>query len=235
MATCTWPIDVESCCKPIDLEVNDPRVLSIIEQVSEMMTRWSGFRVGGCKTVRPLDPCGECRSGCCASGDCIVLHDATSVTEVRVFGEVIPADQWHFDGARGVLCAVPPLEWPNRDARFEDVGALEVDTLVGEAPDAWALAVAQELACELITSCTGGKCRLPRNVTQVTGQGVTIQMSEDDLKYALPAVVSWARTINPLGAASPARMFSPEADRARVMGARTYRGVPSFRGTPWGR
>lgn len=228
MATCPWPLDLDACCSDTGLDPENPDDMALIERVTEqvsiMMSRWSGFHFGGCRTTRPLDPCGECRGGCCASGDCITLHDASGVSEVRLNGEVVDPAEYHYDPGTSLLCAVPPLRWPNRDPRFESVGSLEVDVMIGQEPDAWALAVASELACELILSCRGGKCRLPRNATQVSGQGIVITLSDDELKYAIPNVVSWVNTVNPAGASSPARIFSPEA-----------RPIRSYAPAPWRR
>lgn len=220
MATCPWSLDLDACCEDHGMDVNDPAdlalVTSVVARVSAMLSRWSGYRYGGCATVRPLDPCGECRSGCCASGDCITLHSAGAVTEVRILGEVVDSSQYHFDAASGSLCAVPPMRWPSRDPRFESVGTLEVDVRTGEEPDEWALAVAAELACEILASCRGSKnCRLPKNVTQVSSQGVVISISEDELLYALPSVVTWVRAVNPHMATRPARVFSPELRSSR--------------------
>lgn len=224
MASCPWPIDIEACCEETGLDPELPedaaKIERVIEQVSIMMSRWSGFHFGGCRTTRPLDPCGECRSGCCASGDCITLHDASGVSEVRMHGEAVDPAEYHYDASQGTLCAVPPLTWPTRDPRFESVGSLEVDVMIGQEPDAWALAVAAELTCELLLSCSGKKCRLPQNATQVSGQGIVITLSEDTLKYALPAVVSWVNTVNPANAVSPSRIFSPEARRPRASAVR---------------
>ena len=219
MADCLWPIDVADCCADtgIDPATEDgaKRIQSVVAQVSAMMARWSGFAFGGCRTIRPLDPCGECRGGCCGSGDCIQLHAVSAVTEVRVHGAEVPETDWHFDPGTGLLCATPGLTWPNRDPRYQSQGSLEVDALTGSAPDAWALAVATELACELLKSCAGKKCRLPSNVTQINGQGITIQMKPDELMYSLPSVIALVTAINPHRATAPARVFSPELNPRR--------------------
>lgn len=220
--TCPWPIDVQSCCQSTGLDPDVPedaaKIESVVAQVSDMLSRWSGYRFGGCRTVRPLEPCGECRASCCSQGDCIVLHSASSVSEVRLEGEVVSPAEYVFDGARGTLCAVPPLTWPRRDPRSDAVAALEVDVMVGDEPDAWALAVAAELACELLLACAGKQCRIPRNATQVTHQGVTITLSHDELMFAIPSVVAWVTAVNPHRATAPARVLSPEAKRAKVRG-----------------
>lgn len=223
--SCAWLIDVSDCCD--DVAADDPRIERVIQQVVEMMRRWSGYAFGGCPiTLRPLEPCMRCRSGCCGAGDCIILHDATSVVAVRVHGETIDPAQWRFD-RRGMLCAVPPLRWPSADPRFEEVGALEVDVLTGTPPDAWTMQVATELACELLKSCTGDEtCRLPDNAIRVTAQGVTVELTQDELTYLLPSVAAWVRSVNPQRSAEPARIFSPEADRAVVMGKNSPRRYP---------
>lgn len=224
--SCPWPIDLTACCDPFDIEPDDPRAEQIVAQVSAMLSRLSGYAFGGCRTIRPLEPCGSCRDGSCCTGDCIILHSVSSVTEVRVHGEVVDPALYHFDAARGILCAVPPLMWPNADPRYESVGALEVDARVGAEPDAWALAVANELACELLLSCMNKPCRIPNRATQVTSQGVTISFTNDEIRYALPSVWAWIEGVNPARATAPSRVFSPEADRARVAGRSRGRGLP---------
>lgn len=214
MTTCTWPIDVTNCCSDAGLDPDSaedaPKIESVLRQVTEMMSRWSGYTFGGCSTIRPLDPCGECRGGCCGSGDCIKLHDVSSVTEVRVHGEVVPESDWHYDPTHGTLCAHPGLTWPTRDPRYQSNGSLEVDVLTGSEPDEWALSVATELACELLLACSGKKCRLPRNATSVTSQGVSISLKPDEVLYAIPSVMAWVSSVNPRQATGRARIMSPE-------------------------
>ena len=225
-----WQVDLSACCRGTGLDPDNPadaaRIDSAVAQVSSMLNAWSGRAYGGCRTVRPLDPCGTCRGGCCSSGDCIVLHDATTVMAVRIDGVPVNNAYWHFDGARGILCAIPPYSWPSYDPRFEATGSLEVDIQSGATPDAWALAVAAELTCEILLSCAGSKCRIPRNATQVSSQGVTITLTEDEIRYAIPSVAAWVASVNPASAVLPARIFSPEASTQRVQGASrfAYRG-----------
>lgn len=215
---CTWDIDFGAC--PARGDESPTLLASIAAQVSEMMSRWSGYLFGGCRTVRPLDPCGECRGGsCCGSGDCIVLHGASGVLAVRIDGEVVDPADYHFDAARRTLCARPPLRWPTGDPRHDVTGSLEVDIRVGAEPDAWALAVASELACELRKAALGDDCRLPDGATRITSQGITVELTLDEVKYALPSVVAWVSTVNPHRATAPALILSPEV-RADRLGRR---------------
>lgn len=223
---CLWDLNFTEC----GLEATDSASAALIErltaQVGTMMHTWSGHRYGGCRKVRPLDPCGECYTGCCAQGDAIVLHGASGVVSVHVDGTLLDPTAYTFDAARGVLYRADGIRWPNRDVRSDPVPALEVVVQVGEVPDAWALAVASELACELALSAQGKKCRLPKNATTVTAQGVTIALDVSELRFLIPAVATWVGAMNPHGAVIHSRVFSPEADVRRVVGRS---------GTPWRR
>lgn len=217
MTTCPWDIDLTECARGLSIDPDSPDGALLIEQatlqVSEMLSRWSGYRYGGCRTLRPLEPCGSCRDTSCCLGDCIILHDASSVTEVRVNGEVLDPTFYAYDPARQMLCAMPGYRWPTSDPRTSPVPALEVDVVIGSAPDTWALSVAAELACEILTSAQGGQCRLPRNATSISSQGIVVTLSPDELVYSMPSVISWVNSVNPHRATSPARVLSPEAKR----------------------
>jgi hypothetical protein len=97
---------------------------------------------------------------------------------------------------------------------------------VGAEPDAWALAVHAELTCELVASCGTGQCRIPRNASSVTGQGVTITLSPTELKQFIPAVAGWVAAINPTGATQPTRVFSPDTGGCGNGGAGGAGGTP---------
>lgn len=218
----TWPVPtagdcVSGCTIPDDV---DPDLLEAASaQAGVILRTLSGNRVGTCTdTIRPLSECGVCRGFCrCGSGDRIRVLSSSgpvvSVTEVTVDGVEVPDDEWRFYPSSQLLYRVPPEVWPYRDTKWADcdaVGSMCVDVLVGSVPDAWALAVHAELTCELLLSCTGGKCRIPRNATQVSGQGVTVTLSEVELKQFIPAVAGWVAAVNPAGATQPTRVWSPD-------------------------
>lgn len=221
MVTCPWPIDVTECAATAGLDPEKPadaaKIEAIVLQVTSMLSRWSGGVFGGCATVRPLSPCGTCgyESGCCAEADCISLHGVSAVTQVRIRGDVVPETDYHFEPARGTLCAGPGLTWPRRDPFTSNIGELEVDVLTGSEPDAWALSVANELACELLLALgNSASCRIPSNAVSVSSQGIVIQLKQDDLIYSLPSVISWVNTINPHRAVAAPRIYSPELRRS---------------------
>ena len=232
MRECSWDLDAEDCCEPSE-SPGEERVEQLISVVSAMMSRWSGYTIGACtETVRPLDICGECRGWCCGGRDGIRLSSndgspVSAVTAVRVDGVPLDESEYRYDAARGMLWKVGGA-WPMRDDRgLEDTepGTFAVDVVTGAEPDAWALWVANVLLCEMIRDCIGdSQCRLPRNATQVSGQGVTIQLTDDEIQHSLPEVSAWVAAVNPHGARLPARIISPEVS-GRRRGERSRRGA----------
>lgn len=217
---CQWPIDPADCCPTGESPADDPDLYAdLIAAVSVMMTRWSGYRIGVCDAVlRPLGPCRVCRSWCCGGADAVQLVGpngmyVAEVTEVQVGGATIDPDEWRFDPTSQTLWRTPPGGWPSSDAKWADcgeAGTFCVTATVGEEPDAWALRVAAELVCELAKACRGDKCRIPKNATQVTAQGVTITLRDTDINHMLPSVSAWVSAINPDRAVLPGRVWSPD-------------------------
>lgn len=232
---CCWPIDPEKCCEEISElpdPLADPQVVAAMAEASAILTRLSAYSVGLCSTViRPLDICPECRSWCCGGTDGLHLQgpngmQVRDVTDVRLGASSFPVNEWFFDREKQTLWRVPPDTWPTRDERWSEVGtgeAFAVDVIVGTKPDAWALSVAASLTCELYKSCLGSKCRLPRNATSVSAQGVTVTLTEDEIRHFIPEVSAWVKQINPHDARLPTLVSSPDIGPSRS--SRTGRGV----------
>lgn len=219
----TWPVPepgscVGGCDIPADTDEDLLEAASV--QAGVILRTLSGNRVGTCSDVlRPLSECGTCRGYCsCGSGDRIRVQSwngpVTAVTEVTVDGVVLPADDWRFYPSSQTLYRVPPEVWPYRDTKWADCGdpdTMCVEAVIGYPPDAWALAVHAELVCELVKACNNpSKCRLPKNATQVVGQGISITLTPEQLKDFIPAVAGWVAAVNPDGAQQPGRVFSPD-------------------------
>lgn len=218
VSPCDWPLSPDECCETVD-GINTEIIENAISTASNMMTRLSGYTIGQCSgTIRPLTICGECRGYCCGGADGIRLigkdaRQITQVSRVRLGPDVYPVTDWRFDEETQMLWHVPPGTWPHKDARWDEDGtgeAFSVDVIMGAEPDAWARAVGTLLACELVRSCTNQKCRLPKNATSVSSQGVTVTLSDADVKALLPEVAGWVAVVNPYDAVLPARMFSPD-------------------------
>lgn len=215
---CDWNIDISQCCEDsgnIDVAV----IESAISQASEMLARLSGYTVGKCSAVlRPLTNCKGCRAWCCGGADGIYLKakdmiPIVSVTRVRIGADVVDPDTYGFDVETQMLWRVPGDKWPKSDDRWAAAGteqAFAVDVITGNEPDAWARSVATLLACELVNNCLGRKCRIPKNATQVTSQGITITISEAEIQALLPEVAGWMKSVNPHHAVLPARVLSPD-------------------------
>lgn len=195
-------------------EGTDPAVIAAAEdQASAMLRLLSGNQIGVCETtIRPLGECPVCsRVPCCGAGDRVRLTTPygppTSVIEVRVDGVVTPG--WVYYPSTGLLYRAGGESWPRRDVKA-DTATLAVDVTVGVEPDAWALAVWAELACEIVASCVGGKCRLPRNATSVSSQGVSISLTPDAIKHLIPSVSGWVASVNPVNKRAPSLVSSPD-------------------------
>lgn len=215
---CDWDLDLSSCCD--DLSDTDQVLMEdAITKASIIMTRLSGLTIGQCpETLRPLDICRECRTVCCGGADGIFLEGPNgrwveSVTAVWDGADTVDPSTYRFDRERQVLWRVPGNYWPRRDTRWDECGegkAFCVDAVLGASPDAWSLSVATSLACELLKSCTGRKCRLPLNATQVVGQGITVTLSDEQIKTLIPEVEGWAKVVNPAGSLTPPAIHSPD-------------------------
>lgn len=217
---CPWPLDVTQCCESLT-EDDAELIESAIAQASALMSRLSGYTIGQCSdVVRPLGICKRCRSWCCGGTDGIrlIAKDGLPISEVsrvRIGATVQLASTWRFDEETQMLWAVPPNVWPRRDERWAAEGtgeAFVVDVVTGVEPDAYSRAVGTLLACEIVRSCKGQKCRLPKNATQVIGQGVTVTLSDEEIKTLLPEVGGWMQMVNPYNATLPARVFSPDLE-----------------------
>lgn len=173
------------------------RAIGMVSQVLYEMTgrRWPGLQSD---VVRPAYPlarcggrygrgplygrgrqCGEC--GCYDDHRLIQLpgRPVRAITEVRVADEIVaPSAYAVVDGSWLVRRDGQP--WPYLVDITADVagpGQLVVDYTWGaDPPPAWADA-AGILACELATGWnpdTAGSCRLPKRVTQISRDGVTM-------------------------------------------------------------
>ena len=225
----TWPVPllpyegdenlcVGGCTIPADVDAELLQAAS--EQAGIILRTLSGGRVGTCTEVlRPLSDCATCRGACrCAdAGDRIRISSGhgpvTDVTEVDDAGTILDPEDYRFYPSGQLLYRVPPDVWPNRDLKWADCGEADtfcVTATIGYEPDAWALSVHAELTCELLNSCTGGECRLPTNAATISGQGVTINLTPEQIEQFIPSVSRWVAAVNPDKAQSLPRLFSPD-------------------------
>lgn len=128
-----------------------------------------------------LAGCSSCREscGCGTISELMLPAPVHAVTEVKVDGVVITGSGYRlYDRRRLVRVGAT---WPNLNNLTKDdteVGTWSITAQYGESvPTNAALAIG-ELACEYVRGATGQDCRLPRGVTQLARQGVTITLPD---------------------------------------------------------
>lgn len=168
--------------------------------------------------------CG-CVEDCSCDALCEVIlpGPVAEVTEVLIDGVTLAEDSWRVDKVRSGwrLLRTDGNCFPDcqdMTADCDQEGAFCVTYLRGTVPDALAIAAVTELACELTKACLPGckTCRLPKNVTQVVRQGVTITYDNSKAWLnALPFVAAFLGAVNPLGLISASSVWSPDISTRR--------------------
>lgn len=146
--------------------------------------------------------CGSCAGSC----SCTVLEETVlpapvhDVTQVKVDGIPLATSAYRLDDGR-VLTRVDGGRWP----ACQDLSAADTE------PDTWSVTArfgrpvttlgrqaVGELACEIMRACAGEDCRLPRNITSLARQGVTISLPETgDTLESLFFTDLFVKTYNP--------------------------------------
>lgn len=133
-------------------------------------------------------------------------HPYPSDVSVTINGDVFTA--WRVSGT-GWVERTDGRPWP-----VCHPDTVEITYTPGKAPPAGGVRAAVSLAAELLKASIGQPCRLPRNVTAVTRQGVTQQRSAPvdalDGLTGLVEVDQWIRSVNPGRRATRGRVWSPD-------------------------
>lgn len=221
MTACDWPVTDCDGAEAL-AELSPERAALVREWAVDLLWHATGEQYGSCPvTARPCRPacemdCGSCRTACgCSRVSRIRLPGPVSeILGVRVDGvDLDPADTvrvynhhlvYRIDGERWP--AVQDLSLPDGEP-----GTWSITYQLGYPVPPGAGIIAGLLAEELAKACDDQPCRLPRNVTSVTRQGVSIQMpSLADLgegAFGIFEVDSWVamhkRTRQTLRATSP--------------------------------
>lgn len=141
---------------------------------------WAGSRggMGACSCNRSV------RCGCHGLSEVDLGPDVQSIDAVRVDGQLIDASEWELvenrylvgwlkpDGTLRTWPCCQRLERPASGAGSEET--FEVRFTRGLMPPRGGITSAASLTCELIAGSTGGPCRLPKRVTTITRQGVSV-------------------------------------------------------------
>jgi hypothetical protein len=140
------------------------------------------------------------------------------ISEVRIDGAVLPPSAYRVDEFRW-LVRIDGGSWPccqdllADDATDLDTFAVDVD--FGTAPPVSGRRAASILACELAKSCVGAECQLPRRVTTITRQGVSMTLLDpfDFLNNGSTGIYEvdlFLKAVNPSGRRRPMAVASPD-------------------------
>jgi len=157
-----------------------------------------------------------------------VLQVACRDSAITLPGPVIELLGWQVDGDEMSLEGLQRYgdsvmrtaggAWPPQDLSLPatEEGTWAIRYLRGHMPPAGAARMVALLALEFYNGATGGECRLPRRVTNVQRQGVTISMVDpteifDSGATGITEVDLWVRSVNPYRLHEPARVWSPDS------------------------
>lgn len=215
--TCDWPID--TTCLP---DAPDEAAVVIreaaIELASSILWALSGRQYGACPVI--ARPCpqrcdmpmydGTWRTtacGCvgrCSRSSPSVVHLPGPVGEVLTVAEdgiILDPSEYALEGE--YLYRVGAV-WPSQDLGQPNggIGTWSVTYTRGIPVPSGVGRLTGILAAEFVNACTGGKCRLPRNVESVNRRGVSYQMVDpaeiyQNGKTGLSEVDLWLSAVNP--------------------------------------
>lgn len=172
-----------------------------------------------------VNSCG-CTTDCSCTALCEVrlASPVGPVSWVKVDGAEVPATDYRVDGDRLVWIGSSDCPWPvcqDMTADDSEVGTFAVRYLPGHPPDAMAQYAAGVLALEFAKACTGGKCRLPANVTSVTRQGVSFEVTAGTFMLGvtgLREVDAWIGLWNPHHLRQSSQVWWPGKRDPRMVG-----------------
>lgn len=201
--------------------------LQVASQILYELTgrRWPGvctetIRPCGYRTTDAWGAAGQGWCGCLSSRTCgcrqlselrLPNHPAIEVTAVKIDGATVDFDRYRIDDYRW-LVYLPESDtaerqsWPccqRIDLPDTDEDTWSVTYTYGQEPPLGGVKAAASLGCQLALGWqpeTVGQCRLPKRVTTVTRQGITLGVIDPLSLFAdgltgLPEVDLWVQSI----------------------------------------
>lgn len=244
-----WCTEDDLCSPCNDYEQLGPIAADFFEMASNILFELSGRQYPGeCSaTLRPpgCEPCendcgerhrlpgGPRATGLCGCGTTYRLELSNlpnaTITTVKVDGVTLSPTLYRVDAHRTLVRLADPdgtnPGWP-RSQRLDlpdtEVGTWSYTETWGKAPPPEGVHAAAVLACELALACdpeNQSKCRLPKTVTSVTREGVTMILSPSDFldkdgKTGLWEVDLFIRAKNPDRIRRRASVWWPGRDRS---------------------
>lgn len=162
-----------------------------------------------------VNACG-CSGGCgCKALSTVHLGNYGTVTEVKVDGDIVSPTLYRVQNGTDLVRLDGNL-WPTcQDMALADteVGTFSVKVQRGAPVDGLGAYAAGVLACEYAKACTGQKCRLPANATNVTRAGITMDLTSAAFPDGLTGIREVDLIIqryNPHGLKMPSVVWSPD-------------------------
>lgn len=209
--------------------------------------RWLGYGCG-CSTT----PC-----GCGPLSEITLDPPATTITQVLVDGQALPANAYRVDGRRK-LVRVDGGRWPEcQDLALPDTapGTWSVAYQTGTPPELvdGADMANTALALEIDKACNGDtSCKLPKPVVRVVRDGIEYTYLNNFEAFqrgrtGLALVDMWLESVNPYSIKVPMQVYSPDTVHSRQQttwpspslpnpapgGAQSYVHVQSVPATVW--
>lgn len=245
VSTCEpWATEADLCSPCSEYEsVMTEDLPWALQAASDVLFRLSGRQFPGiCQaTVRPCSRsrgdrwpapagwtgswgfCGcsrDDRCGCGSISSIALGGSVEAVSEVKVDGEVLDAGAYRVDNHRW-LVRTDGDAWPccqRLDREDTELETFSVTYSYGRTPPPMGVRAAAVLACELAMAChdeTVGQCRLPRSVSAITRQGVTMVITPADVlapngKVGIHEVDLFIQAYNPSRLQRRATVLSPD-------------------------
>lgn len=163
--------------------------------------------------------CGACRGGCSCSqvSEVQLPSPVQSITQVKVDGAILAPTSYRLDNNR-LLVRTDGLQWPrcnNLNVDDTQPGSWSVTAVYGQPVPKMAELAMGELACEILKARRGEDCRLPAGITNLTRQGVSIEIPDigsifEHGRTGLYLVDMFIISANPNKLQQRGRIYSPD-------------------------
>jgi hypothetical protein len=161
-----------------------------------------------------VNACG-CQTGCeCAALSEVILPGPVGhIVSVKVDGTEVAPGLYRVDNGNRLVRTDDQL-WPacqDMGSAPTGIGSFTVEYLQGVPVDGYGAYAAGLLAYEFAKACGGAACALPKGVTTVVRNGMTIDIEPGSFPSGFTGIFgvdAWLRSVNPYSVVVPAGVYS---------------------------